>query len=62
MLSTHDTACPYCGEPLTVLIDASAGAHTCIEDCAVCCRPVTVVVDVDADGEAHVRVQSESDS
>lgn len=62
MLATHDTDCPYCGEPITLVIDASAGAQTYIEDCAVCCRPITVVVDVDAEGEADVRVQSESDT
>ena len=62
MLSTVDTECPYCGEPIMLTIDASAGAQTYIEDCAVCCRPITVVLDVGDDGEPDVRVQSESDT
>nr|WP_133478974.1 CPXCG motif-containing cysteine-rich protein [Lysobacter segetis] len=62
MLSTVDIDCPYCGEPITLAIDASAGAQTYIEDCAVCCRPITVVLDIDDDGEPDVRVQSESDT
>ena len=59
MLSTIDTTCPYCGEPITLTIDASAGGQTYIEDCAVCCRPITVIVAIDDDGEPDVRVQSE---
>ncbi|WP_133501762.1 CPXCG motif-containing cysteine-rich protein [Cognatilysobacter terrigena] len=61
MLSTLDTTCPYCGEPITLFVDASAGDQTYIEDCTVCCRPMTVIVHVDAEGDADVRVQSESD-
>ncbi|HEY4582860.1 MAG TPA: CPXCG motif-containing cysteine-rich protein [Lysobacter sp.] len=62
MLATHATTCPCCGEPITLTLDASAGAQTCIEDCAVCCRPITVILDIDDDGEPVVRLQSESDT
>jgi hypothetical protein len=53
--------CPYCGEPLELLLDASAGAQCYIEDCAVCCRPITVTVGVDADGDAFAEVAGEND-
>ena len=59
MLPACDIACPYCGEVITLLLDASAGPQRYIEDCQVCCRPITVELDVDADGEVSVRVQSE---
>jgi hypothetical protein len=62
MLSTHDIDCPYCGEPISLVVDASAGAQRYIEDCQVCCRPITVILEVDADGDAAIRVRSESDS
>ena len=64
MLTTHDGSCPYCGEPISLAIDASAGAQTYIEDCAVCCRPITVVldIDIDDDGEPVVRLPSETDT
>ena len=40
--------CPYCGEPVQLIVDASAGAQQYIEDCQVCCRPMVVeVVDTD---------------
>lgn len=32
--------CPYCGEPISVLVDASEPAQEYIEDCEVCCRPM----------------------
>jgi len=61
MLSSHDIDCPYCGETITLVADGSAGSQRYIEDCAVCCRPITVVLDVSDDGEVQLRVQSESD-
>ena len=62
MLSSQDVQCPYCGETITLVLDASAGPQRYIEDCHVCCRPITVDLDVDADGDARVRVQSEDDT
>jgi len=48
-LSAHTVRCPYCGEPLELVVDASAGAQRYVEDCAVCCRPIQVELDVDAE-------------
>jgi len=45
----HELPCPYCGETLTVLVDASVPRQTYVEDCHVCCRPIVVSVEV-ADG------------
>ena len=45
-----------------IALDASAGPQRYIEDCHVCCRPITVVLDMDDEGEAWVRVQSEHDA
>lgn len=62
MLPGMDVECPYCGELITLVLDSSAGAQRYIEDCQVCCRPITVDMDVDADGDAVVRVQAEDDA
>lgn len=43
MLPTADIHCPYCGESIEVIVDDSAGDQRYIEDCQVCCRPITVV-------------------
>lgn len=40
--------CPYCGEPLRILLDASLEQQDYIEDCQVCCRPMRVMVNLDA--------------
>jgi hypothetical protein len=62
MLTPFDLSCPYCGESIEILIDASAGDQNYIEDCQVCCRPITMNVRVDEDGEAHVSATSENDA
>jgi hypothetical protein len=43
--------CPYCGEPVELLLDGSAGNQEYVEDCAVCCRPIEVSLRVGEDGE-----------
>jgi len=48
--------CPYCGESLTLLLDLSAGDQSVIEDCQVCCQPMTVAYGSDATGEVWISV------
>lgn len=55
---THD--CPYCGEPVTLALDASAGEQSYIEDCQVCCRPMVVVVAFDGE-DAQVSLRREDE-
>ncbi|HET6603466.1 MAG TPA: CPXCG motif-containing cysteine-rich protein [Xanthomonadaceae bacterium] len=54
MNELHAIHCPYCGEPIDILVDASAGDAQYIEDCSVCCRPIAVELQVDADGSGTV--------
>lgn len=51
MLDEYPSYCPYCGEPLDLLLDASGGSQDYVEDCSVCCRPFEVQVRVGTDGE-----------
>ena len=55
--------CPYCGEHLEVFIDGSVPRQEYIEDCQVCCRPITLTVtlDLDDDTQAHVEARSEEE-
>lgn len=62
MLDARDVACPCCGETITLMLDASAGAQHYIEDCAVCCRPITVVVEVEDDGALALAVYSQDEA
>lgn len=54
--------CPYCGEPIEILVDASVDSQRYVEDCQVCCRPIEIAVVVDEDGELQVNATSENDS
>ncbi|HEY5642072.1 MAG TPA: CPXCG motif-containing cysteine-rich protein [Woeseiaceae bacterium] len=36
--------CPHCGERITVLLDSSVPEQQYVEDCQVCCRPMTLLV------------------
>jgi hypothetical protein len=61
MLTLFEISCPYCGEPIEILVDASAGDQRYIEDCQVCCRPITLSIQMDADGDPQVSATSEND-
>jgi hypothetical protein len=61
LLDMQEVECPYCGEVISLMLDASAGSQRYIEDCHVCCRPINVDLVVDADGDVQVRVQSQDD-
>jgi predicted RNA-binding Zn-ribbon protein involved in translation (DUF1610 family) len=39
-----ELSCPYCGEPVLVRTDVSAGAQSYVEDCQVCCQPMLLSV------------------
>jgi hypothetical protein len=43
-LREHAFGCPYCGEPITMLLDLSEADQEYVEDCEVCCNPIAVRV------------------
>jgi hypothetical protein len=51
--------CPYCAQSFEVLVDCSVAHQEYIEDCEVCCRPVSLVIDVSDDGDATVQTIGE---
>jgi transcription elongation factor Elf1 len=51
MVSEQTFDCPYCGEPVSCVIDGSAGAQSYVEDCEVCCQPIEISCDFDLDGQ-----------
>jgi hypothetical protein len=56
-----EIVCPYCGERIDLLIDCSVDVQDYIEDCQVCCRPMSLHVTVDDEGLAQVEVRREDD-
>lgn len=50
MLEEHFFQCPYCWEEISILVDLTAGGQSYIEDCEVCCQPITISYEA-KDGE-----------
>ncbi len=59
LLQEWPLSCPCCGEPITVLIDGTAGDQIQVEDCQVCCQPLLISITIAYDGEAQVQVSPE---
>ncbi len=56
----HSTSCPYCGETIQLLIDCSVNEQRYIEDCEVCCQPMTIKVEIDENNGVFVQVFDEN--
>lgn len=56
---TVTVQCPYCAQTFEVLVDCSIEHQEYIEDCEVCCRPVSLVIDVAEDGSVTVQTRGE---
>ena len=52
--------CPYCGEPIEVVVDLSLPEQEYVEDCSVCCRPILLTVSVH-DGDPVVTARNENE-
>jgi len=55
-------SCPYCGETISVLIDCSVEQQEYIEDCQVCCRPITIKVQSIEGSDPLVTASDENDA
>ncbi|MFH2204361.1 MAG: CPXCG motif-containing cysteine-rich protein [Elusimicrobiota bacterium] len=54
-LKTADVECPHCGEEFELSFEPQDEGQELIQDCQVCCRPITFAVDVDVDdGEVSI--------
>ncbi|MFT5171166.1 MAG: hypothetical protein ACI9BD_000938 [Candidatus Marinamargulisbacteria bacterium] len=60
-LVSRDTQCPYCWETFEVLIDCSVSPQTYIEDCEVCCRPITFNVTIYSNGDIDLATTNEDE-
>ena len=44
LMSETEIACPHCGAIFPIQIDTSQPDQILIEDCTVCCRPITLTI------------------
>ncbi|MBB1384826.1 CPXCG motif-containing cysteine-rich protein [Pseudoalteromonas sp. SG45-5] len=61
-LTERTIECPYCGEAIDILIDASDLNEQYIEDCQVCCKPINFLVSHNVDDELIVNVYCEDEA
>jgi len=53
----HEASCPYCGEPVSIFLDPAGGSvQDYVEDCSVCCQPMSVSVRFTGGGQSEVSV------
>jgi transcription elongation factor Elf1 len=43
----HSFHCPYCAEPISMLLDLSVPAQSFVEDCENCCHPIQITYAVE---------------
>jgi hypothetical protein len=55
------STCPYCGEPVDLLVDGSVPEQRYVEDCPVCCRPMVVWARIGPEGACSVALRREED-
>jgi hypothetical protein len=44
LLVETTVVCPHCGEAFPLRVDTSLGEQSLVEDCSVCCRPITLQI------------------
>ncbi len=54
--------CPYCGELIDVLVNPEDAGTEYVEDCQVCCRPISILVLPDSGGGFSLSVRSENET
>lgn len=53
--------CPYCGEAISVLVDHSVAEQSYIEDCEVCCQPISLQVLIADDDQVDLHARRGDD-
>jgi len=56
-----ESACPYCGESIQLMVDCSVPFQEYIEDCQICCKPMQIQASVDEDGNVDLLIQNENE-
>ena len=49
--------CPHCWEVIELIIDCTQERQEYIEDCSVCCQPMTIHVEIKNSGEILLDVE-----
>jgi Cysteine-rich CPXCG len=44
LIAEAELTCPHCAQVFSLKIDTSQPEQTLIEDCTICCRPITLTI------------------
>ncbi|MET4000562.1 CPXCG motif-containing cysteine-rich protein [Marinobacterium sp. MBR-109] len=58
-LENVDLLCPWCSEPISLMIEVTEPEQEYTEDCPVCCSPILVQVSIGNQERPEVRVERE---
>ena len=54
----HFFDCPYCGAPISMILEVMPQRQEYIEDCEVCCNPIEITFKGDEFGLTEFRAES----
>ena len=57
----HEIFCPFCGENISIVVDASIQEQKYTEDCEVCCSPIEIRLQVLSDDTISIDVRRENE-
>ena len=60
-LESAHVFCPSCGENIEIVVNIEDIGDSYIEDCQVCCAPITILVSLDEKGEVRVEAHNENE-
>ena len=44
LIAQTEIGCPHCGQTFSLEVDTSEGEQILVEDCSICCRPMTLTI------------------
>ncbi len=59
LLQSVGIECPYCAQPIEIVVDTSIEQQQYVEDCSVCCRPLHLTIQVSDSGDIQVQAVDE---
>jgi hypothetical protein len=60
LIQQETITCPYCWQPIEILLDLSADGQRYVEDCYVCCRPIVISYGSDGENLTTLEVAAET--
>jgi Cysteine-rich CPXCG len=62
LLASESITCPYCWEVIEIVLDLSVAEQAYVEDCSVCCRPISIRYRTDEDGGVSVEAVADGEA